>query len=57
MVPPEQPGELAAALRRVRSESAAVDGTREWIREHLSPAAYAQSMLDVFSRAAAESRR
>lgn len=52
MVPPERPHELAAALRKVRSEAGGVDGTREWIREHLGPAAYAQSMLDVFGRAA-----
>jgi glycosyltransferase involved in cell wall biosynthesis len=50
VVPAEQPAEIAAALRRLRSLDRAVTApTREWIREEFNDRRYAERMAEILA--------
>jgi glycosyltransferase involved in cell wall biosynthesis len=52
IVPPGDPAEIATALRAVRHSGAdGVEQTREWLREELNNAHYAERMAELFELA------
>lgn len=53
MVPPEDPAELARAIRAAMASNqrGQAEETREWLREELSNRRYAERMLEIFERA------